>query len=110
MQRRDRVYREECAPLRARTRLYHSQNENVQRWKYRDWHENASRLLTDEMFQCFRTGQTPPLDATRFLFVRRSTIKYKTANTATKRTIQCELVFTKVTQPSTLEIKSGCTW
>ena len=67
----------------------------------------AFRLLEDEIS---RSGQKLPLDELRFVLVRHRTIKYKTANNAAKRTIQCELVFPNVTQPSTLEIKSGCTW
>ena len=97
------------APVYVRDRGFINRRVRMlQSGEHRDYHENAFRLRTAEMFQCLRAGQKLWLDALRF--VRRRTMKYKTANTATKRMIQCVLVFTNVSQPSTLEIKSGCTW
>ena len=77
--------------------------------KYHDYRENCLSTAGRRNLPMFQGGQEL-LDARRFVLVRRRTIKYKTANTATNRTIQCESVFTNLTQPSTLEIKSGCTW
>jgi len=84
--------------------------DNEQNGKYHDYHENCLSTAGGRNLPMFQGGQKLRLDALRFVLVRRRTMKYKTANTATKRTIQCDLVFTNVTQPSTLEIKSGCTW
>ncbi len=84
--------------------------DNEQNGKYHDYHENCLSTAGGRNLPMFQGGQKLRLDALRFVLVRRRTMKYKTANNAAKRTIQCELVFPNVTQPSTLEIKSGCTW
>src|SRR5262245_51593389 len=84
--------------------------DNEQSGKYHDYHENCLSTAAGRNRPAFQGGQKLRLDALRFVLVRHRTMKYKTANTATKRTIQCESVFTNVTQPSTLEIESGSTW
>jgi len=86
-----------------------SSSAGEQSGKYHDYHKNCLSIAGARNPPVFQDRQLR-LDVLRFVLVRRRTMKYKTAKTATKRTIQCELAFTNVTQPSTLEIKSGCTW
>ena len=79
--------------------------DNEQIGKYHDFHENCLSTAGGGNLPVFQGAQKLRLDALRFVLVRRRTMKYKTAKTATKRMIQCESVFTIL--PSHQRWRSG---